>query len=161
MPPDAGELEVGRIGRAHGIRGEVAVTFTSNRPERHAPGAVLRVGDRALRVTASRPHQGRWLLRFEGVEDRTAAEALLGAVLTADPLTDAVLDDGEYWIHELVGSDVVDVGGARLGAIVAVEANPAHDQLVLDNDALVPITFVVERRGGEVVVDVPDGLLDL
>jgi 16S rRNA processing protein RimM len=161
VPPDAGELEVGRIGRAHGIQGEVAVTFTSNRPERHAPGAVLRVGPRSLTITAARPHQGRWLLRFEGVNDRTAAEALLGAVLTADPLTAAVLDDDEYWIHELVGSAVVDMGGERLGTIVAVEANPAHDQLVLDSDALVPITFVVERRNDEVVVDLPDGLLDL
>ena len=156
-----GELEVGRVGRAHGVRGEVAVTFTSNRPERHDPGAVLRAGDRTLVVASSRPHQGRWLVCFEGVDDRTAAEALLGVVLTADPLGDAALDDDEYWVHELVGARVVAVDGSLVGQVVAVEANPAHDQLVLDMGALVPMAFVVDRRAGEVVVDLPDGLLDL
>jgi 16S rRNA processing protein RimM len=161
VAPEPGELEVGRIGRAHGIRGEVAVTFTSNRPERSAPGAVLRAGDRVLVVTASRPHQGRWLLRFEGVDDRSAAEALLGHTLYAPLLDSTVLGDDEFWVHELVGATVVDPRGAVLGRVDAVEANPAHDQLVLDSGALVPMAFVVEQRGTELVVDPPDGLLEL
>ena len=75
MTPDPGErLVVGRVGRAHGLRGEVAVTFTSNRPERAAPGAVLFVGERELTIDASRPHQGRMLVHFAGVDDRTAAD---------------------------------------------------------------------------------------
>jgi 16S rRNA processing protein RimM len=156
-----GELEVGRIGRAHGIRGEVAVTFTSNRPERHQVGASMRTGERTLVITAVRPHQGRWLVRFEGVDDRTSAEALLGVVLTADPLADVSLDDDEFWVHELVGALVTDRAGAAVGSVVAVEANPASDQLVLDSGALVPMVFVVEQRGDVVVVDLPDGLLDL
>jgi 16S rRNA processing protein RimM len=161
VPPDAGELEVGRIGRPHGVHGEVAVTFTTNRPERHAAGAVLRAGDRALVVTSARPHQGRWLLRFEGVDDRTAAEALRGVVLRAPALDADVLDDGEYWVHELVGARVVSVDGRALGTVTAVEANPAHDQLVVDDGALVPMVFVTEHRDGEVIVDVPDGLFDV
>ena len=60
-------LEVGRVGRAHGLRGEVAVTFTSNRPERTAAGARLFAGDRELVIVAAREHQGRWLVQFEGV----------------------------------------------------------------------------------------------
>jgi len=161
VAPEKGELEVGRIGRPHGIQGEVAVTFSSNRPERHAPGAVLSAGTRTLVVTAARPHQGRWLLRFEGVDDRTAAEALRGAVLTASALTRVVLDVGEFCVHELIGSDVLDVACARLGGVVALEANPAHDQLVLDTGVLVPMTFVVGRRDDDVVVDLPEGLLEL
>ena len=161
MAPDRGELEVGRIGRAHGVRGEVAVTFTSNRPERHEPGAVLRAGDRTLVITAARPHQGRWLLRFEGVDDRDAADALRGVVLRAPALEGDVLDEGEFWVHELVGARVVALDGRVLGTVTAVEANPAHDQLVLDGGELVPIVFVTERRDGDVVVDVPEGLLEL
>ena len=161
MPPAAGELEVGRIGRAHGVRGEVAVTFISNRPERHEPGAVLRAGDRVLVITSARPHQERWLVHFEGVDDRASAEALLGVVVTAPALEGDVLDDDEFWVHELVGTDVVTVEGHALGTVVAVEANPADDQLVLDSGVLIPMVFVTDHRDGRVVVDTPDGLFEL
>lgn len=161
--PAAGDrLVVGRIGRAHGLRGEVAVRFTSNRPERAEAGAVLHVGDRQLVVVASRPHQDRVLVRFEGVDDRTAAEALQGLELTAAPLGDEVeLDDDEIWVHEIVGAEVRDRSGEAIGRVAAVEANPAHDLLVLDDGALVPMVFVVEQRDGVVVIDPPDGLFDL
>jgi 16S rRNA processing protein RimM len=164
MTPGPGDrLVVGRIGRAHGLHGEVAVTFSSNRPERTAPGAVLYAGERELVVDAARPHQGRMLVRFAGVEDRTAAERLLGVELTADPLAGAagVLDDDELWVHEVVGAEVVDRAGAPVGRVTAVEANPAHDLLVLDGGVLVPMVFVVEQRDGVLVIDPPDGLLDL
>jgi 16S rRNA processing protein RimM len=164
MAPDPGErLVVGRIGRAHGLRGEVAVTFTTNREERSAPGAVLHAGDRELVITASRPHQGRMLVYFAGIDDRTAAEQLLGVALTADPLEADAGEraEGEFWVHELVGSTVVDRAGVAHGSVIAVEANPAHDLLVLDGGALVPMVFVVEQRDGEVVIDPPDGLFDL
>src|SRR5262245_61099761 len=121
----------------------------------------MRAGDRVLVVESARPHHNRWLIRFEGVADRTSAEALLDAVLTAPPLDgDDMLETGEFWVHELIGSRVVDSAGVALGTVVAVEANPAHDLLVLDGGALVPMTFVVERRDDAIVVDVPEGLLD-
>ena len=166
MAPDPGErLVVGRIGRAHGLRGEMAVTFTTNREERSAHGSVLYAGDRELVITASRPHQGRMLVRFAGIDDRTSAEALLGVTLTATALDAEAYagerSEGEFWVHELVGSTVVDRAGVRRGAVIAVEANPAHDLLVLDGGALVPMVFVVEQRDGEVVIDPPDGLFDL
>jgi 16S rRNA processing protein RimM len=161
--PGAGDrLVVGRIGRAHGLRGELAVTFSSNRPERSAVGAVLYAGERELVITASRPHQGRVLVTFAGVDDRTAAEALLGRELTAAPLGDGVeLDDDELWVHEVVGAEVQDRSGATVGRVIAVEANPAHDLLVLDGGTLVPMVFVVEQRDGVVIVDPPEGLFDL
>jgi 16S rRNA processing protein RimM len=154
-PPDL--LDVGRVGRAHGLHGEVAVTFTTDRDERHVPGAVLYADDRALVVEAARPHQGRWLIRFAGVSDRDAATALRGAQLRATPLDAA---EGELWVHELVGAELVDTTGRAHGRIVAVEANPAHDLLVLDDGALVPVVFVVEHTPGRVVVDPPAGLLE-
>ena len=98
-------------------------------------------------------------MRFEGVEDRTAAEALLGAVLTAAPL--AAPGDDELWVHELVGAEVRDRSGRVLGRVRAVEPNPAHDLLVLDDGTLVPAVFVVEHTPGVVVVDPPQGLLDV
>jgi 16S rRNA processing protein RimM len=161
-PAAGGRLVVGRVGRAHGLRGEVAVTFSSNRPERAEPGAVLFAGDRALVVSASRPHQGRMLVCFEGVDDRTAAEALQGAELTGERLgADVELADDELWVHEVVGAEVRDRAGAVVGRVVAVEANPAHDLLVLDGGALVPMVFVVEQRDGVLVIDPPDGLFEL
>ena len=150
-------LEVGRVGRPHGLRGEVAVTFTSDRAERHAPGAVLYLDDRALVVEAARPHQGRWLIRFEGVADRDAAVLLRGRVLSAEPIEG---EPDEWWAHELVGAEVVDVAGNHHGRVVSLQANPAHDLLVLDDGALVPIVFVVAREPGRVVIDPPAGLLE-
>jgi 16S rRNA processing protein RimM len=148
-------LEVGRVGRPYGLRGEVAVQFTSNRSERTEPGSQLYDGHRTLLIAASRRHGARWIVRFAGVDDRTQAEQLRGHVLTAEPLT-----GDDLWAHELVGAEVVDREGSPLGTVTAVEANPAHDLLVLDGGGLVPIVFVAEHTPGRVVVDVPDGLLD-
>ena len=124
---------------------------------------MLYAGARQLTVTAARPHLGRMLLCFEDVDDRDAAEQLRGVVLSADPLaaTAADLDDDELWVHEVVGCTVVDRAGVALGEVVAVEANPAHDLLVLDEGGLIPVVFVVEHGEGRVVVDLPEGLLEL
>ena len=151
----ASRLEVGRIGRAHGLRGEVAVTFTSDREDRLAPGSVLYVEQRALVVAVARRNTTRWLVTFEGVEDRTAAEVLLGAALTADRLP---TDPDELWVHDLVGAEVRDTAGMRLGEVIAIEANPASDLLVLDGDRLIPLVFLVEHRPGVIVVNPPAGL---
>jgi 16S rRNA processing protein RimM len=157
-PPCSERLEVGRVGRAHGLGGEVAVTFSTNRAERRAPGTELWAGDRRLVVEAIRPHGTRWLVRFVGVTDRDAAESLTGSLLTAQPLGD--LPEGEHWAHDLVGAPARDTHGRALGLIVAVEANPANDLLVLDEGALVPVAFIVEVGNGVVIVDPPAGLLD-
>ena len=150
-------LEVGRIGRAHGLRGEVSVTLTSDRSERLAPGAVLGTDDRELVVRTARPHQQRWLVMFAGVDDRTAAEQLQGAALYADALP---TEGDELWVHELIGATVQDRDGERLGVVEAIEANPASDLLVLDGERLLPLTFLVAHEPGMVTVDVPDGLWD-
>jgi 16S rRNA processing protein RimM len=155
----AAGLELGRIGRPHGVKGEVVVTLHTDRPERTTPGAVLRAGDRTLIVASARPHQGRWLVRFEGITDRDAAEELRGATLVGEPLDDP--GEGRIWVHDLVGDEVRDVQGNALGRVTQVEANPAHDLLVLDDGTLVPYVFVVEQQPGVLVVDLPDGLLDV
>lgn len=152
-------LEIGRVGKAHGLRGEVVVDAISNREERFLPGSVLYVSGEARAIATSRRHQNRWLVRFEGIDDRTAAEALRGIVLMGDVLDS--LPENEIWVHELVGASVSDRSGTDLGTVVAVEANPAHDILVTEEGVLIPIVFVVEHADGRVVVDLPEGLLQL
>ena len=163
-------LEIGRVVRAHGIRGEVVVEAVTNRPERFVPGSVLFAGERAFRIHNGTPHGGpsaagrlhrlRWIVGFEGVETRNQAEVLRGTVLFGDHLGDLDGDD-ELWVHELIGAEVSDTGGRALGRVAAVEANPASDLLVLEGGALVPLVFVVESGGGRVVIDPPAGLLEL
>src|SRR4051794_14523902 len=92
-------LEVGRIAKAHGIRGEVFVTLTTDRLERVQPGAVLQTARSPLTVAASRPHQHGHIVQFEGVLTRNQAEDLHGTILLA-----AALDDADaVWVHELIG----------------------------------------------------------
>jgi 16S rRNA processing protein RimM len=150
-------LEIGRVARPHGLRGEVVVALVTDRLERLAPGSVLDADGRALHVVASRPHQRNHIVSFEEVADRDAAESLQGVTLRAP----AIDDPGELWVHELIGAPVVTVDGVDVGVVEAVEANPASDILVIDNGALVPAAFVVEQReDSTVVIDPPEGLLD-
>jgi 16S rRNA processing protein RimM len=151
--------EVGRIGRAHGVHGELYVSLITDRFERVAPGARLLAGSRWLTVVDSRQQQQRWLVRFDGVDDRTGAEKLTNTILQAEALEDG--GDDALWVHELIGSRVVDQQGVERGTCVAVIDNPAHDILELDTGALIPVTFVVSCRGGVAIVDPPDGLFDI
>ncbi len=153
-----GLLEVGRIVKAHGIRGEVIVDLISNRPDlRLAPGSVLSSALGPLEVLTSTPHQNRWIVAFRGIEDRNAAETYRNTALSAEPIEG---DDDTLWVHELIGSEVFDLDGRSYGAVEAVEANPASDLLVLSGDRLVPLVFVKTRLPGRVVIDPPAGLLD-
>ncbi|MBK5223822.1 MAG: 16S rRNA processing protein RimM [Acidimicrobiia bacterium] len=150
-------LEVGRIGKAHGLRGEVMVVLTTNRPERVAAGAVLHDGHQDLVVVASRPHLNGHIVVFEGVVTREAAEVIRGRPLSAEALD----DPDELWVHELVGCEVVEADGTVRGTVEMVQVNPASDLLVLDTGALVPLVFVTGRATGRVTIDPPDGLFDL
>lgn len=149
-------LEVGRIDRPHGLRGEVVVRLTSNNLARVAVGAVLDADGRALTVEASRKHKDRWIVTFAEVGDREAAEALAGQVLRGE----AVEGDADgYWIHDLIGASVLDARGVEHGTVVEVLDNPASDVLVLSSGSLVPLRFAVWDDDGRLVVDGPEGLL--
>jgi 16S rRNA processing protein RimM len=153
-----GLLEVGRIGRAHGVQGAVVVTLSSDRAERVAVGSRLHDGTQWREVVSSRPQPpSRWVVRFDGVDDRNAAEGLAGRTLHATPLTDA----DALWVHELIGARVIDQTNTERGVCVGVLDNPANDLLELDTGHLVPVTFVVSLVEGVVTVEAPDGLFDL
>jgi len=150
-------LAVGRIDRAHGLRGELVVTLTTNRHERLDGGARLYTDDETLIVESAQPHLGRFIVRFVDVRDRADADRLHGAALYAD----AIDDPGEWWVHDLIGAVVVDQHRVERGRVIEVQANPASDLLVLDSGALVPLRFAVELVANERIdVDAPEGLFD-
>ncbi len=150
-------LEIGRIGKAHGLRGEVTAVITSDRAERTAPGAVWFIDAGPVTVEAIRPFQQRWIAVLAGVGTREAAEALSGQVIYAEPID----DPAALWVHDLVGADVRTPDGQSWGAVIAVLSNPADDLLELADGTLVPVGFVTEDAGLPefVVVDPPEGLL--
>lgn len=157
-------LEIGRVRKAHGLRGEVVVDLVTNRLDRIAPGQRLalrrsgRVGADCedIVVTSSRPFQHRHLVCFEGISTREAAERIHGAFLLAP----AEVDPDAFFVHELIGAELIDTSGGSHGVVAAVEANPASDLLVGEAGWLVPLRFVVERRGRQLIVDVPEGLFE-
>jgi 16S rRNA processing protein RimM len=151
-------LEVGRITKTHGVRGDVLVLLTTERTERLAPGSVLHTDRGDLTVERSTPHQDRWIVHFAELGVREEADSWRGVVLRAEPLDD---DDEELWVHELIGSTVALTDGTTVGTVEEVQANPAADLLVLDTGALVPVVFVTDHADGTVTIDPPEGLFDL
>lgn len=168
------QLVVGRIARAHGITGEVAVDVRTDSPElRFAVGARVETdpAERGpLTVRRVRWHSGRLLVVFDEVGDRTAAESLRGTLLVADSATSPDAGDPEeFWDHQLVGLAAVTVDGAAIGTVEDV-LHPSGTDLLVIRDAdgkevLVPfvsaIVTEVEVEHGRLVVDPPDGLLEL
>ncbi len=163
------ELTVARVGKAHGLRGEVALDLRTDEPEER-----LAVGERLetrpadagpLTVATVRVHQGRWLVGFEGVRDRTGAEALRGVELVVE--VEASDEEDAWYPHELAGLRAESTDGRVLGRVEGLEHLPAHDVLVLREPdgarTLVPfvrqIVPVVDVAGGRVVLDPPGGLL--
>jgi 16S rRNA processing protein RimM len=165
------QLVAGRITRAHGVRGEVAVDVRTDDPAtRFVLGAVLSTDPPEcgpLRVVGVRSSQGRLLLRFADHETRTSAESIVGVELLVEPTqTD---DPDAFYHHELVGLAVIDGDGTTIGSVSDVVHQPGHDLLVVDRGtappALVPfveaIVPVVDVPGGRVVLHAPPGLLDV
>ncbi|MFD3684220.1 ribosome maturation factor RimM [Nocardiopsis sp. NPDC058631] len=166
-------LVVGRIGRAHGIRGDVAVDVRTDDPAaRFADGTEMATDPAAagpLTIASSRRHSDRLLVRFRGIADRDSAEALRGTLLFVDSQDIAPLDDpDEFHDHELIGLAAVTTGGDAVGTVGDV-LHHAQDVLVVatpeGGEVLVPFVAAlvpeVDVAGGRIVIDPPPGLLDL
>jgi 16S rRNA processing protein RimM len=183
-------LIVGQIVRPHGIRGEVIVVVRTDEPrDRFVMGAALATstdpsgpaavpaGDDGrwtvpaeLTIEALREHQGRLIIAFAGIADRNVAEELRGVLLWVDGSRLAPpADPDEFHDHQLVGLTAVTPAGETLGEVTGIDHAPASDLLVLrraaGGTALVPfvkaIVPEVDLAGRRVVVDPPEGLLDL
>ena len=156
--PPEGLLEVGRIGKPHGVRGDLFISLTSDVASRHAVGATFTIlesgGQRTLTIATVRPQQDRFVVHFEGCDDRNDAEKLTNKFLYAEP---AEGEDG-LWVHQLIGSNVVDIAGEPWGTCTGVLQNPAHDILEIEGSLLVPAPFIVSTDGSTTVINPPAGL---
>lgn len=167
------QLVVARIGRAHGIKGEVTVEVRTDEPElRLGPGAVLATDPAStgpLTIETGRVHSGRLLLRFEGVRDRTAAEALRNTLLIAevDP-TELPEEDDEYYDHQLMDLDVVTKDGLEVGRITEISHLPSQDLFIVErpdgSEVMIPfvesIVVEIDLEEQRAVIDPPPGLID-
>ncbi|WP_182901265.1 ribosome maturation factor RimM [Microbispora sp. H10830] len=166
------QLVVGRIGRPHGVRGEVTVEVRTDEPDlRFAPGVALATDPASagpLTVERARWHKGILLLTLAGVEGRDAAEALRGTLLVVDSADLPPIEDpDEFHDHELIGLTVVTTEGERIGEVsdvlhhgqdLLVVARPSRDEAYVPFvKALVP---EIDLGKGILVVDAPPGLLD-
>ncbi|TQE22575.1 ribosome maturation factor RimM [Streptomyces ipomoeae] len=167
------QLVVARIGRAHGIKGEVTVEVRTDEPElRLAPGAVLLTDPTStgpLTIEAGRVHSGRLLLRFEGVRDRNAAEALRNTLLIAevDP-EELPEEEDEYYDHQLIDLDVVTKDGVEVGRITEISHLPSQDLFIVErsdgSEVMIPfveeIVTEIDLAEQRAIIDPPPGLID-
>ncbi len=167
------QLVVARVGRAHGIEGEVTVEVRTDEPElRLAPGSVLATEPASagpLTIETGRVHSGRLLLRFAGVTDRTGAEALRNVLLIAEvDLEDVPEDPQEFYDHQLIDLDVVTVDGTLVGRIAEISHLPYQDLLIVrrpdGGEVMVPfvaeIVPEIDLTEQRAIIDPPPGLLD-
>jgi 16S rRNA processing protein RimM len=167
------EVVIGRIGRAHGVRGEVAVDVRTDEPgDRFAVGRRLQTDPESagpLTVASTRPHGGRLLVRFEQLTERSTADGLRGVLLLADVSeTEGAAAPEEFYDHQLVGLRVRDHTGAAVGEVAQVLHHPGHDLLVVRRDdgaeAMVPFVSAlvpdVDLERGHLTVEDRPGLLD-
>lgn len=165
------DVVVARIGKPHGLKGEVTVRVHTDAPdERFVIGATFQTDPAArgpLTLRTHRVHNGIHLLGFDQAPDRTAAEALRGTQLLVDAQDDE--QDADAWYaEELIGLDVVDTHGAKIGTVVELHDRPAQDLLEvrLENGNTGYVPFVeqlvpeVDVDAGRIVIDPPPGLFD-
>ncbi|MFE2933832.1 ribosome maturation factor RimM [Streptomyces sp. NPDC059278] len=167
------QLVVARIGRAHGIKGEVTVEVRTDEPElRLGPGAVLATepaGVGPLTIETGRVHSGRLLLRFEGVRDRTAAEALRNTLLIAEVDPEELPEDPEeFYDHQLMDLDVVLADGTEIGRIIEITHLPSQDLFIVErpdgSEVMIPfveeIVTEIDLAEQRAVITPPPGLID-
>ncbi len=164
---------VGRIARAHGIRGEVVVNPDTDFPERrfHAGAALFirRAGAvEAIRLTTARMQQGRPIVGIEGVRTMSGAEELAGCELRVPVEALEALPAGTYYHHDLAGCSVETTSGAPVGRVSSVEGAPGGSRLVVEGpggEVLIPlaadICVSIDVAARVIVVNPPDGLLEL
>ncbi|MGW2838998.1 ribosome maturation factor RimM [Streptomyces sp. NPDC001493] len=167
------QLVVARIGRAHGIKGEVTVEVRTDEPElRLGPGAVLATDPAEtgpLTIETGRVHSGRLLLRFAGVHDRTGAEALRNTLLIAEVDPDELPEDPEeFYDHQLIDLDVVLADGTEIGRITEITHLPSQDLFIVErpdgSEVMIPfveeIVTEIDLEEQRAVITPPAGLID-
>jgi 16S rRNA processing protein RimM len=157
-------IEIGRIARAHGIRGEVVIVTHDPESDLLDDQSVLWIGGTERRVTAARATHRGWLIQLEGIATRNEAETLRGQAVEVDRAALALADD-DILLGDLVGCRVQRVDGTPWGEIARVNSGGMQDLLVIHDgelERLLPLVdeFVasIDLEAGVVTVDPPDGL---
>ena len=132
-------VQVGKVGKPHGLEGAFVVEQASEDPERFGEGVTLIVGGEPARIVESKRSGGRPVIRL----DREAAR---GEAIELDRNDLPEPEEGEYYAFQLVGLDVIEEGGRRLGEVVAVEPGVANDSIALDSGLLLPLVEVCVRH---------------
>ena len=165
-------LQVGRIGRAHGIAGEATVEVRTDEPElRFAVGALVETDTHGqLVIRSGRVHNGILLLAFEGIHDRNGIEALRDTILYADvDISEPGVDEDDYHVQQLIGCSAYLEDGSRYGAITDVLNLPGQDVLVIKaetGEVLIPFVHqlvpIVDVEAKQIVVRPPQitGIVD-
>jgi 16S rRNA processing protein RimM len=178
----AERVAVGRVAGAQGLRGEIAVEVLSDVPDRFAPGASLLLSaaglpPRPVVVAASRSftsrHKDRLLLSLQGIADRTAAEALRGALLEVDAAAVPPAPEGSYYHYDLVGCRCTDRRAGELGEVAEVVEGGGGDLLRVvspprgnapGRELLLPFVddylAEVDVAGRRILWDLPEGLIE-
>jgi 16S rRNA processing protein RimM len=125
-------VQVGRVGRPHGIAGAFFVEQASDDPERFSVGGTLLVGGTTAKIVESKRSGGRPVIRLDREVER-------GAAIEIDRTELPQPEEGEYYAFQLVGLEVQEEGGAILGRVVEISTNPANDVLELDTGLALPL----------------------
>jgi 16S rRNA processing protein RimM len=162
-PEDGALLAIGRVARAHGIRGRVLVAPYDQESQALSTLRRVHLGSREFAIELSERANLGWLLALRGIGDRDAADALRGLEVKAFRAELPPLDEGEIYAVDLIGFTVVDAQGQERGVVEALEAAGPQDLLKLQGGQLVPLLLVKEvvPEGRRIIVDAPEGLFDL
>jgi len=140
---------VGRVGKPHGLEAAFVVEEASDDPDRFAEGATLLVGGEPARVVESKRAGGRPVIRLDRVVPRGSAIEVEGSDLPPP-------EEGEYYAFQLVGLEVEETGGQKLGRVTEISSGPANDILELDTGLALPLVDAcvqeVDLAGGRIVV---------
>ncbi len=157
---------VGRVGRPHGLKGLILVHPETDDPGRFAPGSTLEVAGADLRIVSAHVADKGLLVRFEGISDRTAAEAIAGSEITISAAQRRRLGPDEFWPDELVGLEARTVAGSRIGVIEDVVEGVGQYRLVISTDGdtkevpfVTELVSVIDVEAGYLTVADIDGLI--
>ena len=166
--PTPGRIFVGYINGVWGMKGHVKVTPLSTNPERLKAGSVVLLLGRPTTIAEVVTPQGYPIVKFQGFGDRTAAERLRGIYIEIDEADLRVLPEGEYYVDDLVGLEVVTTEGESIGRLTEVLGTGANDVYVVarpgQRDALIPaiadVVRSVDLDAHRMVIEVMPGLLE-
>lgn len=155
-------LRIATCGRAVGLKGEIALWPISNIEERYRVGSIFFTDDNTeLIINTIREHKDHYIVRFEGKSSREDIENLVNEVLYAPALEMEILDDGEFFAHDVIGKTLIDQNGIDRGKVTSFIENAASDLMETQDGNLVPFTFINRIEGDSIHIEAPDGLFEI